>query len=442
MDYIQLSMDDYIQSKQEIKENIGGIVKSFVRIGWQLTRIDKSRAYELDGYKSIADFAKSEYDMNPSGVSRFMRVYEKYSLPGDTPELQEQYRDFKFAQLVEMLQLPEADRDMFWPEAKREDIREMQRFNKENENNPENLMNWQQDQPEDKLSKTILEFFREHREILNDIYASEAYRTGNIKEMVEIINPSGNRSYRKGTVFLMLYSADKGIMVKEFGKDTQDITWDRFFTITQEIFGEAAAGSRTYETYFGIKESEEEPKEPQKEPEKPEESQKTAPGIETPSHLANTKADTDFAPAQTEPQKGEKSQETAPEQPKESKSVPQPESPEEPESEEQLPGQDNIQNHPEYMPQPEPPEPEIAPAQQTEVPEGKLEQSQKDAEILDKPTTRKDFIESRTPYGAAEYLAKAFEGFKNVTYNELRTISFWESWLNAMVDHAGRPWIE
>lgn len=87
-------------------------------------------------------------------------------------------------------------------------------------------------------------------------------------------------------------------------------------------------------------------------------------------------------------------------------------------------------------------EPEIAPAQQTEVPEGQQEQSQKDAEILDKPTTRKDFIESRTPYGAAEYLAKAFEGFKNVTYNELRTISFWESWLNAMVDHAGRPWIE
>ena len=35
MEYMQLSMDDYIQSKNEIKQELGGIVKSFVRIGWQ-----------------------------------------------------------------------------------------------------------------------------------------------------------------------------------------------------------------------------------------------------------------------------------------------------------------------------------------------------------------------------------------------------------------------
>ena len=46
MEYMQLSMDDYIQSKNEIKQELGGIVKSFVRIGWQLTRIDKSGAYK------------------------------------------------------------------------------------------------------------------------------------------------------------------------------------------------------------------------------------------------------------------------------------------------------------------------------------------------------------------------------------------------------------
>lgn len=34
MEYVQLSMDEYIQSKNDIKNNLGGIVKSFVRIGW------------------------------------------------------------------------------------------------------------------------------------------------------------------------------------------------------------------------------------------------------------------------------------------------------------------------------------------------------------------------------------------------------------------------
>lgn len=53
MEYVQLTMADYLQSKEEIKKDLGGIVKSFVRIGWQLNRIDKSHAYEMEGYKSI-----------------------------------------------------------------------------------------------------------------------------------------------------------------------------------------------------------------------------------------------------------------------------------------------------------------------------------------------------------------------------------------------------
>ena len=60
MDYIQLTLDDYIQCKNEIKTELGGIVKSFVRIGWQLSRIDRSEAYKNDGYSSIAEFAKKE----------------------------------------------------------------------------------------------------------------------------------------------------------------------------------------------------------------------------------------------------------------------------------------------------------------------------------------------------------------------------------------------
>ena len=48
MEYTQLTLDDYIQCKNDIKNNLGTIVKSFVRIGWLLTRIDKSGAYKND----------------------------------------------------------------------------------------------------------------------------------------------------------------------------------------------------------------------------------------------------------------------------------------------------------------------------------------------------------------------------------------------------------
>lgn len=473
MEYMQLSMDDYIQSKNEIKQELGGIVKSFVRIGWQLTRIDKSGAYKHDGYNTIAEFAKAEYGMNPSGVSRFMNVYERYSLPGDTPELQEQYREFKFNNLVEMLQLPEEDQQIFHPEDKREDIRELKDFNKENESNPMNLLDWKSAQStEDKLHATIQEFFREKTGILNALYSSEAYQSGNIKEMAQIVNPGDSMSYRKGTVFLMFHQED--ITVKIFNGEMRNISWDQFFTYTQEIFAEAAAGAKTYENYFGIPEETHDPtpKEIPKPTPKPvsnptpkhdvrpepeiapaqqpesvenvektvdnhEKGQKTAVPEKEDSVSGKPKADSYSEAPESQPENIEKSQETA---------LPEPEP--------QIPGQDSIENHPEYMPKPAEPEeqpesnlkpelqedhlgevnemvpeePEIAPAQfGSEPPEAE-------------PKTRKEYIDTLTAYGTAEYIARAMRQFANKTYNMLLDPAFWERWLNEKVDHNGRPW--
>lgn len=276
MEYLQMTMDDYIQSKNEIKKDMVGIVKSFVRIGWLLTRIDRSAAYKMDGYSTITEFAKAEYNMTASGVSRFMDVYERYSENGDTPELKEQYRAFNFSQLTEMLQLTDQEQEMFRPEVKRETIRDFKAFQKENDSDPDRLFNWNVDAG-DLLGKTIVEYFRENREKMNELFASSAYRDGNIKEMVEILNPSGNGHFRHKTFFMVFYEADRGIMTNEFAKPPESITWQTFADKVHEIFGDGA-GSRTWETYF-------------KEPEDPEE--------------------------------------------------------------EQVPGQDNIMNHPEYMPEPE-----------------------------------------------------------------------------------------
>ena len=399
MEYVQLTLDDYIQCKTEIKENLTGIVKSFVKIGWQLTRINASKAYTLDGYSSITEFAKAEYDMNPDGVSRFMNVYERYSVPGDTPELQEQYKDFKFAQLSEMLQLTEEDQLLITPDTKRADIRELKKFNKENEHNPEQLLNWKTGE-DNKIHETIFEFFKSSRRILNDLFGSDAYRAGNIGQMVDIVNPSGTKSYRKNTVFLMMYGLDKGIMVKQIPKGTENMTWSEFFSITQELFGKKATGSRTWEAYF--------------EPESPVENQ--------------------------------------------------------PKEEEQIPGQDNILNHEEYMPKPvvqkepeEQAEEESSDSEENEteeqpaaVQENALEEPQPSEEntpsagiapaqpheVVDKPISRKEYLVSLTEYGAADHIAKAFESFGSVTFSQFKSIGFWERWLNMKVDHLGRNWVD
>jgi hypothetical protein len=451
MDYVQLTLDDYIQCKTEIKENLTGIVKSFVKIGWQLTRINASKAYTLDGYSSITEFAKAEYDMNPDGVSRFMNVYERYSVPGDTPELQEQYKDFKFAQLSEMLQLPAEDQHMITADTKRDDIRELKKFNKENEHNPEQLLAWKNGQ-ENKIFDTIFEFFKSSREALNTLFGSDAYKTGSLEQMIEIVNPSGSRSYRKGTVFLMMYGPEKGIMIKQIPQGTTNMPWSEFFNIVQDLFGEKAAGAQTWEAYF-------EPK-----------NQKIAEPKKEPSHLEDSEADMEIAPAQVPDENEGKSQEIAPAPEEVENLVPNVEKTENPaeivENEEQILGQDSILNHEEYMPKPEPEieltaAPEERPAAESEeppkeeeisepVPEETSENTLEDQkneiapaqEIVEKPIRRKEFLDSLTEYGAADYIAKAFKGFGSVTFSQLQNTNFWLRWMDTKVDHLGRPWVD
>nr|DAM70332.1 MAG TPA: Protein of unknown function (DUF3102) [Caudoviricetes sp.] len=470
MEYMQLSMDDYIQSKNEIKQELGGIVKSFVRIGWQLTRIDKSGAYKHDGYNTIAEFARTEYGMNPSGVSRFMKVYEKYSVPGDTPELQEQYMEFKFNNLVEMLQLPEEDQQIFHPEDKREDIRELKDFNKENESNPMNLLDWKSAQStEDKLHATIQEFFREKTGILNALYSSEAYQSENIKEMAQIVNPGDSMSYRKGTVFLMFHQED--ITVKIFNGEMRNISWDQFFTYTWEIFAEAAAGAKTYENYFGIPEETHDstPKEIPKPAPKPVSNPIPEHDVHPESEIASAQQPESVENVEKTVDNHEKSQKTAvPEKedsvPGNPKAEPHSETPESqienieksqetalPEPEPQIPGQDSIKNHPEYMPEPEEqPESNLKPELQEEhlgeanemVPEElEIAPAQSGSEPpAAEPKTRKEYIDTLTAYGTAEYIARAMRQFANKTYSTLLDSTFWETWLNEKVDHNGRTW--
>lgn len=405
MEYLQLSMDEYIQSKNEIKQELGGIVKSFVRIGWQLSRISKTEAYKHDGYATIAEFAKAEYGMNPSGVSRFMNVYERYSVPGDTPELLEQYKDFKFAQLAEMLQLPEEDRQIFHAEDKREDIRELKNFNKENENNPMNLLDWRSAQStEDKLKATVQEFFREKDGLLNALYSSDAYRNWDVKAMSQIINPGDSMSYRKGTVFLMFHQ--ENITVKIFNGEMKDITWEQFFAYTQEIFGESA-GDHVYERYFGIAETREES---EGMPPKPtvEQSVRLKPQIE-PTKVSVEKVDNIV----------DNNEVVLPEK-----------EPEQCDSDPQLPGQDNIMNHPEYLPSEE--AVEVIPAASPE-------------DVIAPAQTRKDYLDTLTVYGAAEYLAQMMRNIAIVSSDDLLPLAkagFWEDWLNTKVDGSGRIWEE
>lgn len=246
MEYTQITLDQWATMKEQLKQNIMdaqnkivGLKKDFVRIGYILRKIDELKLYENDGYKSIAEFAKAECELSDSDVTRFMQINEKYSIGGYSEELKEEYLEYGYSKLVEMLALPDGDMEMITPEVSREGIRELKRFNK---TVPVAGV-------ADDIYELVEKFYEANAEILNELYSSEAIVTGEIDKLKEIVNPSGNKTFRKGFYMLMMY--EENIKIKKFGDNPETLTWADFFDITNDIFGPDAAGKNTYRNHFG-----------------------------------------------------------------------------------------------------------------------------------------------------------------------------------------------
>ena len=181
MEYVQMTLNDWLEIKQKLRQELLSVKQSFVRIGYMLRKVEEQKGYEQDGYKSIAEFAQKELGLHPSTTTRFMEINREYSIDGYSERLRPEYLDLSRSQLEEMLKLPDEDRQMIQPDASREGIRELKRFNNAV---PETGANT--------IKELVESFFHDNKEILNAVFAEE-FTT---KQFSELVNPSGNRSYK------------------------------------------------------------------------------------------------------------------------------------------------------------------------------------------------------------------------------------------------------
>lgn len=404
MEYVQLTLDDWVEMKQKLKRELLGVKQSFVRIGYALRQIEDQKLYERDGYKTIAEFAKSEYGLEPSTTSRFMSINREYSVDGYSEHLRPEYAELGRSQLEEMLKLPDSDRQMIQPETSREDIRELKRFNKA--------------EPAagvaDDVRQLIEKFFQDNKDLLKEALEQPEFTEAGINAFAELINPGGNRSYKKGLFFLMMY--ENRITIKKFGATPQDMTWWQFWQITKEIFGSLEKGSEEWQAYFGndpdsLKDEKEETESTETPPEETSESadskgqkEEIAPAQKPAETLEKSAVDGGENEPKSDPEKGEnqdwKSEYAAGEEVVSTISAQtrtgtlkkkrfrkgdwevqvggyidiwneaffkryEPEETTNPHvetDEEQVPGRRNITEYPEYMP-----EPEVIPPEQTEI---------------------------------------------------------------------------
>lgn len=225
MEYKQMTLAEWLDIKQKLKENISsaknklnGLKKDFVRIGYLLRKIDDNKLYEQDGYKSIAEFAKKECNLSPSDVSRFIKINKRYSIDGNSPELREEFLEYGQSKLAAMLTLPDSDLAMIDPQTSREDIRELNRFNKS--------------VPDPGANSDIEQLIRDFY-ISQELVRKAVAVKNNVKELRELIAPSGSRSFRKSKWFIMFH--ENKISVKEYAGIAKEMSWEEFTKITAKV---------------------------------------------------------------------------------------------------------------------------------------------------------------------------------------------------------------
>lgn len=252
--YHQMTFDEYLAAKEEIKEKIQGMAADYICIGYRLRQIDETQAYRQDGYKTLAEFAKQEYGLSPSATSRFMDINRMFSMNGFSPELVPEFAGYGVSKLSEMLQLTEDDRGLVKAGTTVADIRELKRLER-GELVEADIMIPEESVPEE---PELTEEEKDIRNVLLAFFAEEENRLSNVwkniddpEKVAEIMAPSGNKTYRKGLYMLFLYGYGEGAALKIFKKPSRQMTWKELTETIRNLYLPYADGGNIWENCYG-----------------------------------------------------------------------------------------------------------------------------------------------------------------------------------------------
>lgn len=240
----QLTLSEYQQRKEIIRQQLSQTVESFLIIGHQLREIEETQSYKLEGYASLSDMAKAEFNLRRDTVSRFMDISAKLTVDGNGVELLPELKGLTYSKLQDVLTLPVTDYELLTPQSKVSEIRELKAFNKADAT--KEILEARNAPAEETvlspLRRCIRDLFKEPGDrstlnmIMNTVNLPEYEEPESYdRQICEEMNPAGSRTHKKGLIYLFMYSYETGIKYKKMGKPLPDkMTWHEFI---QEIAG-------------------------------------------------------------------------------------------------------------------------------------------------------------------------------------------------------------
>lgn len=249
----------YKEYKNELDTELTKAAESFVRIGYLLKVARDTEILAESGYKSVVEFARAEYNIDKTQVSRFIRINDRFSENGYSCELKAEYKGFGYAKLTLMLQLPSAVNECLTPELSKADIQTIKdEVDAEKETTDIEIILEQpdHDEEESEIESIVKEIGKTEPELFKKIH--ETIEVGEKKAVIEAMAPAGEKIYSvriKGTgrILVNLKDDEEAVcLVKIRTNEKINTTWTEIAEIWKKIIDVDKSTTENYYDIYGI----------------------------------------------------------------------------------------------------------------------------------------------------------------------------------------------
>lgn len=193
--------------QQELDTELVKSAESFVKIGYLLKVARDTDILANSGYANVVEFAKARYGLDKTQVSRFIHINDRFSEDGNSAELQDRYKGMGYAKLTIMLQLPDEINEEISADFSKSEIEDIKKEIDE-ENKISDIEVWMEGTQEDaekynELGQVMYQLLHDMPELFIKI-AQSSIET---EELMNVLAPSGEMIYSvriPGTGRLML----------------------------------------------------------------------------------------------------------------------------------------------------------------------------------------------------------------------------------------------
>ena len=122
--YRDVSLED---AEVFIRSNLQSAVRSVIATGFYLKHIRDNELYLEAGYKNINEYAMDRFGLSASATSRYITRNTRFSRGGNSPLIDDRFKDFSKSQLQEMLGMSDEQLEQVTPAMTVREIRNMAR---------------------------------------------------------------------------------------------------------------------------------------------------------------------------------------------------------------------------------------------------------------------------------------------------------------------------